>query len=228
MMGSDDDQGHRIWLLLERIHDTHNLGAMMRTALFFGVERVLLHDCARPTPAVARASAGAAEWLDVHLLDDPAVTAAVAQAAGWDVVGTDALPSDRSGGSGGGHHRAHHANNSNYESNSNSSSGEVANNHDSLDDDNDNDDVGGSVPLERAVLTRPTIVCFGKEGDGLRKQTLAACNFTVGIPRRGPSVAGGGRGGRRRPLYELDSLNVSVSCGVVLAALTSTPPHRAM
>lgn len=182
-------KGNRVWLLLERIHDTHNLGAMLRTAMFFGVERVLLHDCARANAAVARASAGAAEWLCLHILEDPVATARVAKTAGWDVVGTDALPMDRSSKS------------------------------------TDHTDGCPCVSLEHAVLTKPSIICFGNEGDGLRKQTLAACDYTVGIPRRGPSVAGGGGADRRRPLYELDSLNVSVSCGVVLAALTSSLRH---
>eukprot|EP00035_Acanthoeca_spectabilis_P038550 m.54167 g.54167 ORF g.54167 m.54167 type:complete len:337 (-) comp9184_c0_seq1:174-1184(-) len=171
----------RLWMLLERITDVHNLGAMLRCALFFGVERVLLADCASPTAAVARASAGAVEWLPLHQVDKVVDTITTAQRCGWDVVGTDMLESRT------------------VDTVTKASPAQESR--------------GRGVPLHQFSVSRPTILCFGSEGSGLRRQTLNACTMAIGIPRR--SILSEQSG----VLYDLDSLNVSVSCGVILSAL---------
>lgn len=178
----------RLWLLLERVHDVHNIGAMLRTALFFGVERVLLCECAAPSAAVARASAGAMEWITLHEVTDAVETIELARESGWDVVGTDMV-------------------------------GDPTN--------ADNHSKARGIPVDQYEVSAPTLLCFGNEGAGLRPQTLEACTATVGIPRRFSSEAAGLAQHTRPPLFELDSLNVSVSCGVVLAKLTSARPPPA-
>ena len=52
-------------LMLDRIVDPQNLGALIRTALCVGIDGVILpkDNCATPTPAVSRASAGALEHI---------------------------------------------------------------------------------------------------------------------------------------------------------------------
>jgi 23S rRNA (guanosine2251-2'-O)-methyltransferase len=52
-------------LLLDNIVDPQNLGALIRTALCVGIDGVILpkDNCASPTPAVSRASAGALEHI---------------------------------------------------------------------------------------------------------------------------------------------------------------------
>ena len=52
-------------LLLDHIQDPQNLGALLRTALCVGVDGVVLpkDNCAKPTPAVSKASAGALEHI---------------------------------------------------------------------------------------------------------------------------------------------------------------------
>ena len=52
-------------LMLDNIVDPQNLGAMIRTALCVGTDGVILpkDNCATPTPAVSRASAGALEHI---------------------------------------------------------------------------------------------------------------------------------------------------------------------
>jgi 23S rRNA (guanosine2251-2'-O)-methyltransferase len=54
-------------LMLDNIVDPQNLGALVRTALCVGVDGVILpkDNCARPTPAVSRASAGALEHIQL-------------------------------------------------------------------------------------------------------------------------------------------------------------------
>ena len=52
-------------LMLDNIVDPQNLGALIRTALCVGIDGVILpkDNCATPTPAVSRASAGALEHI---------------------------------------------------------------------------------------------------------------------------------------------------------------------
>lgn len=54
-------------LLLDHIQDPQNLGALLRTALCVGVDAVILpkDNCATPTPAVSKASAGALEHIRI-------------------------------------------------------------------------------------------------------------------------------------------------------------------
>lgn len=77
-------------LVLDRVGNAHNLGALARSAAFFGVERMILTDdpaTARPNDAAYRVAEGGFEHLSVHLAADlPALLRALAK-AGYDVVG---------------------------------------------------------------------------------------------------------------------------------------------
>jgi RNA methyltransferase, TrmH family len=77
-------------LVLDRIGNAHNLGAIARTAVFFRVPRILISDdpsSARPNDAAYRVAEGGLEWLEVRLMPvGPAFFTSLA-AAGYDVVG---------------------------------------------------------------------------------------------------------------------------------------------
>lgn len=80
-------------LLLDRIGNAHNLGAIVRTAAFFGVERLVLpHDvaAAMPNDAAYRVAEGGFESLAVYRVPDLAAFARDLRAAGYDVVGAAA------------------------------------------------------------------------------------------------------------------------------------------
>jgi TrmH RNA methyltransferase len=77
-------------LVLDRIGNAHNLGAIARTAAFFGVPRIVLADdaaAARPTDAAHRVAEGGFEHLEVWRVKDLATFARELAAAGYDVVG---------------------------------------------------------------------------------------------------------------------------------------------
>lgn len=59
--------GPRFLVVLDRIQDPHNFGAIVRTALGCGAHGVVVakHEAAPVTPAVVKASAGATEWLSI-------------------------------------------------------------------------------------------------------------------------------------------------------------------
>ncbi len=61
-------------LVLENIEDTHNLGAIIRTALCAGADYILIpkNRAARPCPAVSKSSAGAMEHADIFIMTNTA------------------------------------------------------------------------------------------------------------------------------------------------------------
>jgi len=89
----DDTDGTRPFLLLlDGITDPGNLGAILRTAEGAGVTGVVLprHRSARVTPTVAKAAAGAVEYLRMALVAGlPAAMATMRDAGVW-MVGLDA------------------------------------------------------------------------------------------------------------------------------------------
>jgi TrmH RNA methyltransferase len=69
-------------LVLDGIGNPHNLGAIARSAAFFGVRALLLgegNDQAMPSPAACRTAEGGLEWLDLYRTRDlPGALAALA------------------------------------------------------------------------------------------------------------------------------------------------------
>ncbi|XP_062448791.1 rRNA methyltransferase 1, mitochondrial [Rhea pennata] len=79
-----------IWLALERIQDPMNLGALLRSAYFLGVDGVVTsqtNSCPL-TPTVSKASSGAMEVFDVYSTDNLQNFLKAKTAEGWEVVGT--------------------------------------------------------------------------------------------------------------------------------------------
>jgi TrmH RNA methyltransferase len=77
-------------LLLDRIGNAHNLGAIARTAGFFGVRRIVLPnrpDAALPSEAAYRVAEGGMEVVEMFRVPDLAKFARELASAGYDVVG---------------------------------------------------------------------------------------------------------------------------------------------
>lgn len=77
-------------LVLDRIGNAHNLGAIARTAAFFGVPRIVIPDdaaAARPTDAAHRVAEGGFEHLEVWQTKHLAGFARDLAAAGYEVIG---------------------------------------------------------------------------------------------------------------------------------------------
>ncbi|NXC28776.1 MRM1 methyltransferase, partial [Campylorhamphus procurvoides] len=85
-----------VWLVLEHVQDPMNLGAVLRSAYFLGVDRVVTshrHSCPL-TPTVSKASAGVMEVFDVYSTDDLQSFLKAKAAEGWEVVGTVSNPEE--------------------------------------------------------------------------------------------------------------------------------------
>ncbi len=77
-------------LVLDRIGNAHNLGAVARTAAFFGVPRIVIPDdaaAARPSDAAHRVAEGGFEHLEVWLAKNLVDFARELVVAGYEVVG---------------------------------------------------------------------------------------------------------------------------------------------
>ncbi|NXD78485.1 MRM1 methyltransferase, partial [Halcyon senegalensis] len=85
-----------IWLVLEQIQDPMNLGALLRSAYFLGVDRVVTsrRNSCPLTPTVSKASSGTMEVFDVYSTDDLRGFLKAKSAEGWEVVGTVSSPED--------------------------------------------------------------------------------------------------------------------------------------
>lgn len=79
-------------VLLEDVQDPRNLGALLRVCEGAGVGRVLIRDrgSAPLTPVAVKASAGAAEWLEIERIVNPAQQIEALQEEGFWVYGADA------------------------------------------------------------------------------------------------------------------------------------------
>lgn len=76
-------------LLLDRIGNAHNLGAIARTAAFFGVPRIVIPDdpaAARPSEAAHRVAEGGLEYVEVLQTKDLLAFVRELVAAGYDVI----------------------------------------------------------------------------------------------------------------------------------------------
>ncbi|MPC36377.1 rRNA methyltransferase 1, mitochondrial [Portunus trituberculatus] len=88
-----EGRSYHLWLYLDQIRDPMNFGAVLRSAYFMGVGRVIASaSCsARITSTVSKASAGVAELFPVHQVEDPVKLARSLTHGGW-VVASSASP----------------------------------------------------------------------------------------------------------------------------------------
>lgn len=79
-----------LWLVLEGIQDPMNLGAILRSAYFLGVDRVAssVHHSCPLSPVVSKASSGAMEVLDVYGYEKLEEMLRWKATQGWHIVGT--------------------------------------------------------------------------------------------------------------------------------------------
>ncbi|KAL0140821.1 RNA methyltransferase [Mucor lusitanicus] len=84
------------WIALDEVQDPQNLGSIMRTAYFLGVDGVLLcsKNSAPLSPAVSKVSSGAIEMMDIYSTPNLVKLLKESHANGWEIIGAagDASP----------------------------------------------------------------------------------------------------------------------------------------
>lgn len=91
---SHEVRNHRaLWLVLDGVQDPMNLGAILRSAYFLGVDRIAssIQNSCPLTPTVSKASAGVMEVMEVFGYSNLKDMIKVKAEQGWQVVGTVGL-----------------------------------------------------------------------------------------------------------------------------------------
>lgn len=93
-----NDSRPPLWLVLEEIQDPMNLGAILRSAYFLGVDRVAssLHDSCPLSPVVSKASSGVMEVFGVYGYENLEDMLRLKASQGWQVVGTVGTEAEQS------------------------------------------------------------------------------------------------------------------------------------
>ncbi|XP_022648569.1 rRNA methyltransferase 1, mitochondrial-like isoform X2 [Varroa destructor] len=88
--GQSDDNG-QLCIYVDRVQDPMNMGAILRTAVFLGIDGIFVptENSCRLSPVVAKASAGALECAPLYSVENPASLFTFLQRLGWDIVGSD-------------------------------------------------------------------------------------------------------------------------------------------
>lgn len=78
-------------IYLDELSDPHNVGAILRTAYFLGVDMVALSErnCAPLSPTVSKVSAGAMEHMDIATVNKPLDFIEKSKLNGWKVISAD-------------------------------------------------------------------------------------------------------------------------------------------
>ncbi|XP_003741809.1 rRNA methyltransferase 1, mitochondrial [Galendromus occidentalis] len=90
IFGKSDDSG-RLLVYMDRIMDPMNMGAVIRTCVFLGVDAILvpkMESCALST-TVSKASSGALECATICTVESPLEFMTFVKKLNWDIVGSD-------------------------------------------------------------------------------------------------------------------------------------------
>lgn len=85
-------------LYLDEITDPQNVGAIIRTAYFLGVDFIVTpsNNTARLGPATAKAAAGALDLMDLYLVENGLKFMRSVKDSSWSIITSDVKPSSRS------------------------------------------------------------------------------------------------------------------------------------
>ena len=141
-------------ILLDEIHDPHNLGAIIRTAAAGGIDAVIITEknSAKVNHTVIKTSSGAVNFIKIALIQNIYKTIEFLKKEGYTVIGAD-----------------------------NNSESDVY----------------------KYNFPGKSVLIFGNEGEGIRKNIIKLCDKTLKIPVSG----------------KIESLNVSVSAGIIIFEL---------
>ncbi|OZJ04267.1 hypothetical protein BZG36_02472 [Bifiguratus adelaidae] len=88
-----------LWLAMDQIQDPHNLGSILRTSYFLGIDGVIVSskNSAPLSPTVSKVSAGAMELMPVYSAKNLVNFLSASKEAGWSIIGASALSSPSKG-----------------------------------------------------------------------------------------------------------------------------------
>ncbi|KAI5960531.1 hypothetical protein KGF57_001927 [Candida theae] len=92
----DEDELFPLALYLDEITDPQNMGSILRTAYFFGVDFIVIpdHTTAKLGPVANKASSGALDLIDIYQTDRSLKFIDSVRENGWNVISTSAKPDE--------------------------------------------------------------------------------------------------------------------------------------
>lgn len=83
----------KLWILLNDVYDTHNMGAIIRTCSFLGIKSIFVtSNCASISGSVCKASSGSSELLDFYQVVSSTEFLQLLKKNDWEIMGTDLPP----------------------------------------------------------------------------------------------------------------------------------------
>lgn len=84
-----------LWLFVDNVKDPMNMGALIRSAIYFGVTKLIISpSCSRLSPVVSKASSGAMECNNIYHVQDSGQLLSQLRSLDWDIVGAVCSQSD--------------------------------------------------------------------------------------------------------------------------------------
>lgn len=73
LLKTDTNKIYPLGVYLDEVSDTHNLGAILRTCFYLGVDFIVISrkNCAQLSPVVNKCSSGAMEYIPIYTVDKP-------------------------------------------------------------------------------------------------------------------------------------------------------------
>lgn len=203
---------HAVGLYIDEVTDPHNMGAILRSAQFLGIDFGVVSslNSSKLSPTVSKVSAGALELFDLYSCESPLKFFEKSRLEGWNIIA--AVPSTLK-------------------------TSNIIPPKKSL----EQSPVGSKHELQRVQLNQlkdlslqgPCLLVVGSEGQGLRKSLLQRCTHIVSIENKAagyaaeePDVDNGNKNlanlidSPKKMAQLLDSLNVSVATAILLSKLT--------
>ncbi|KAK5164947.1 uncharacterized protein LTR77_009612 [Saxophila tyrrhenica] len=193
ILTSDQTWRYPLVLMLDGILDPQNVGNIIRTAYFYGVDAVAvsLNTCCPLTSAtLAKASSGACEAVQIFGLPKPGNFVYESKNAGWKIYAAAAPPpnsNERGVTKRGPRFVSHRA-----------------------------------VAARSALERHPVILMLGAEGEGLRENLTQRADYFVGVAP-GPRAPVPGRDGDGLLDVGVDSMNVGTAAAVLVDAFLRQP-----
>ncbi|EMG50789.1 MRM1 rRNA methyltransferase 1 [Candida maltosa Xu316] len=150
-------------LYLDEITDPQNMGSIIRSAYFFGVDMIVLpdHTTAKLGPIANKASAGTLDLIDIYQTNSGLKFMEAARKNGWNVISTSGKPDDVS-------------------------RGELKDKHTKTETQLKSKFI--ELDQLRIILkTTPVVLIIGSEGAGVRTNMKLRSDFLVGVPKYRPN-----------------------------------------
>ncbi|KAI5959003.1 uncharacterized protein KGF55_005657 [Candida pseudojiufengensis] len=92
----DEEELYPLALYLDEITDPQNMGSILRTAYFYGVDFIVIpdHSSAKLGPVANKASSGALDLIDIYQTDQSLKFIDSVRNNGWNVISTSSKPDD--------------------------------------------------------------------------------------------------------------------------------------